>query len=228
MHNTDAEKYLPFVKKLAHRIRIQFNPPMEIDELVSCGTIGLQEAMGRYDASTKIKFETYAYYRVRGAMIEGISRQCTLSRHMAAKLRLLTKSNDYMEGMSADLGGRTEKDPAVSASILAGVLRDLASIHTLHTAVSTAIKPGERGGETEIEFVDDASAAKHEEAVQSSEIKTLMERLPGEQAEVLRLYYFQDKTLEEAGKEMGVTKGWASKLHNSAIKKLRLLMQEKE
>jgi RNA polymerase sigma factor for flagellar operon FliA len=220
----EEQGHLRFVRKIAETIKRQVNPPMELDELVSLGFVGLQEALGRYDQEANVKFETFAFYRIRGAIYEGIAKQCHLSRHMARKFRLAQKANDYMEGASADIGARDMKSAAAGAALVAGILRDLTSIHGL---VSARFRPSDDREWSEVEFIDETAAGKHEKAVESSEIRELLKELPSEQSQLLQMYYYEDMTLEAAGKKLGFTKSWACKLHNAAIKQLRKLMEEK-
>jgi RNA polymerase sigma factor for flagellar operon FliA len=196
---------------------------MEIDELVGCGFLGLRQALDRYEPSAGVKFETFAYYRVKGAMLDEIARQCPVSRHMARKLRLARKANDYMEGACADAGGMDGATPGAGAAVIAGIVRDLSAVHAMVSVTVQRTDDGER----QVEFVDEAAAGRHQEAVVASELRSLLGRLPRDQTELLRLYYFEDMTLEEAGRKMGVTKSWACKLHNAAIRKLRALMMER-
>jgi len=216
-------EHLQFVRKIAGSVRRQLNPPMDEDELVSCGFLGLRQALDKFDPSVNVKFETFAYYRIRGAMLDGISSQCNLSRHMARKLQLARKGNDTLEGAGADAGGMSETGPAARAVMLAGILRDLITVHTM---VSVAMQ-GRGGEERQLEFVDDAAALKPQEAVFASEVRGLLKQLTPEQARLLELYYFEDMTMEEAGKKLGVTKSWASKMHAAALRKLRAIMEER-
>jgi RNA polymerase sigma factor for flagellar operon FliA len=220
---SEAE-YLPFVRKIAGSVRRQINPPMEEDELVSCGFLGLRQALEKFDPSVNVKFETFAYYRVRGAMFDGISSQCNLSRHMARKLQLARKGNDTLEGASADAAGMTETGPGANAVMLAGILRDLVTVHTM---VSVTVQRRGGGEERQVEFVDDAAAGRAQEAVFASEVRGLLKLLTPEQARLLELYYYEDMTMEEAGRKLGVTKSWASKMHAAALRRLREIMEER-
>ncbi len=222
--STEEERYLPFVRKIAEAIKRQINPPLETDELVSLGFLGLQEALGRYNPEANVKFETYAYYRIRGSMFEGIARQCQLSRHTARKLRMARKANDYLEGASADIGDETTRQLTQNAAILSDIMRDLTSIYDLVSVKFRSLPDGEG----EVEFVDEASAAAHEKAIASIELREAIDRLPSDQRQLLQMYYFDDMTLEEAGKKLGVTKSWACKLHHAAIRQMRRFMKEKE
>ena len=65
-------RHLPLVRYVVRRLRPASSPP-ELDDLVSAGTIGLIEAVDRYDPRRGVTFATFAYRRIRGAVIEEIS-----------------------------------------------------------------------------------------------------------------------------------------------------------
>jgi RNA polymerase sigma factor (sigma-70 family) len=64
--------HLPLVRYVVRRLR-PASSPLEVDDLVSAGTIGLIEAADRYDPQRGVSFATFAYRRIRGAVIEEIS-----------------------------------------------------------------------------------------------------------------------------------------------------------
>jgi RNA polymerase sigma factor FliA len=66
-------RHLPLVRTIANRLRPAV-PRVEVDDLVSAGTIGLIEAVDRYDAKLGVPFVSFAYSRIRGAMIDEMSR----------------------------------------------------------------------------------------------------------------------------------------------------------
>jgi RNA polymerase sigma factor (sigma-70 family) len=70
--NTRVLHHLPLVRHVVRRIRPASSPP-ELDDLVSAGTIGLIEAVDRYDPQRGVTFASFAYRRIRGAVIEEIS-----------------------------------------------------------------------------------------------------------------------------------------------------------
>jgi RNA polymerase sigma factor (sigma-70 family) len=69
-------RHLPLVRYVVRRLRPASSPP-ELDDLVSAGTIGLIEAVDRYDPNRGVTFATFAYRRIRGAVIEEISTSST-------------------------------------------------------------------------------------------------------------------------------------------------------
>src|SRR5262245_53236443 len=62
--------YLPLVKNVAGRMAMGFPRSVELDDLVSTGTIGLIDAIGNFDPARGVKFETYAVPRIRGAILD--------------------------------------------------------------------------------------------------------------------------------------------------------------
>lgn len=216
----DIERYLPFVKRIAGKILASFTPPLELDDLVSYGVVGLSDALERYRPEIGVPFESFAHYRVRGAIMEGISRQCPMSRHTYRRLRLGQKANDQMEGVSRDLAGSADRTADRDTTMIVATVRDLASIYT----VAHLARRWEEDG-PEMEFEDPSAGRAHEERVTRNEVDGFIERLPADQAKLLRLYYFEDLTLEEAGKRLGFKKSWACKLHRAALGRLREMIE---
>ena len=70
--NRIMTQYLPLVKNVAGRMAMGFPRSVELDDLVSTGTIGLIEAIGNYDPERGVKFETYAVPRIRGAILDNL------------------------------------------------------------------------------------------------------------------------------------------------------------
>ena len=73
---------LAFIKKMAGYLKWRFRLPEELDELISSGYIGYCEAMERFDQSYGVKPETFAYHRVRGAILDASNRNGGLGRWM--------------------------------------------------------------------------------------------------------------------------------------------------
>jgi len=220
----EAARHIPFLRRIAEAVKRQYAPPLDTDELVSCGFIGLREAQARFDPASGVRFETYAYYRVRGAMLEGIARQCPLSRHVARKIFAARKANDYVEAAGADAAGRSDKGAGAGATLIAGIFRDLAVVHDM-VSVRFLRRDEDEGG-TVAEFVDDKSWQEHERGVESAQLRGMVGRLPDFERRLLTLYYFENVTLEDAAGRLGVTKGWASKVHHAAIRRLRAMIEE--
>lgn len=74
------EETLPAISALAHSLKRERNVPLEIDELVHAGIVGLAEAASRFDSSCGRSVLTYAYWRIRGAMLDAVSDAAPVRR----------------------------------------------------------------------------------------------------------------------------------------------------
>jgi len=75
-----VSEYMPLVYKIAKRVHGQVHAQADMDDLVSWGTMGLLEAMKRFDPDRGIQLSTFAYRRIHGAMIDGIGNVAPLAR----------------------------------------------------------------------------------------------------------------------------------------------------
>ncbi len=75
------------VHSIAIRIRRSYQIDMDIDELISFGFMGLVEAANRFDPERGYRFSTFAYYRIRGAIIDGLAEIGPLPRPRARAFR---------------------------------------------------------------------------------------------------------------------------------------------
>ncbi len=88
----DAPEYLPFVRKVAARVTRRLPPSVCMDELVSAGTIGLMEALQRYEQGSKRSFETYAEFRIKGAIMDELRRHDPIKTSGGGQQRLKSAS----------------------------------------------------------------------------------------------------------------------------------------
>lgn len=78
---------LEIVSNLARRMRQRVPPCVTYDDLTGAGTIGLIEAVDRFDASRGLKFKTYAQHRIWGAMLDFLRKEDPLSRDERRRIR---------------------------------------------------------------------------------------------------------------------------------------------
>lgn len=88
-------KYMPLVKLVAGRMAIYFGGNVEYDDLVSYGSIGLLDAIEKFDSQKGVKFETYAYTRIKGAIIDCVRNQDFLPRSIRQKAKEIERA--YIE-----------------------------------------------------------------------------------------------------------------------------------
>jgi RNA polymerase sigma factor (sigma-70 family) len=93
---------LPLVRSIADRLRRRYTLSMPFEDLCAFGVTGLVRAMGRFDPSRQASFSTYAYHRIRGAMLDGLRRSDRqYSFDMRRRLAAERRSNEYLAAESA-------------------------------------------------------------------------------------------------------------------------------
>ena len=213
---------VPFVRSIASKIKDQLPREIEFDDLYNYGMQGLLEAAERYDRRHGVTFQTFAYYRVRGAMFDGLRNMGWLPRHEYARLRFEERAAAYLSNLTereAGAGAAAGELPAVvniedEVRQVAEALGGVAAIF-----VTTMEGQKEKGdvatGMTPTPQVD---VERQERDVA---IEEALKELPDKERRLLQLYYFEDRPLEEAGKIMGLSKSWSSRLHARAIELLK-------
>ena len=89
------------VRSLALKIHRKLPPHVELDDLVAYGQIGLAEAARDFDPARGGRFSTYAYYRIRGAIYDGLSKMNWFSRSEYRRIRYNQMANDTLEADGA-------------------------------------------------------------------------------------------------------------------------------
>ena len=74
------EKYAPMIKHLALRIAMRLPSHIELEDLINSGVIGLMDAIEKFDPEKGVRFETYAEFRIRGAILDELRAQDWVSR----------------------------------------------------------------------------------------------------------------------------------------------------
>jgi len=215
-------KYGPYVRSLASTVRRQFNAQLELDELMSYGQVGLLEAADRFDPKLGANFLTFAHYRIKGAIFDGLRKMGILK---GADLRTAYVG----ERSSAYLGNLSDRDQGTGnrVSTADDDVRELSSAVTgLAVVFATSLERTEG-----LQLPDDSIPADQRLELEElkKRVRAAIEKLPEKERKLLEGYYFQAKTLEEAGAEIGQSKSWASRLHARAVERLKdMLSEEKE
>ncbi len=209
-------KYGAYVRSLANQVRKQFGGRLDIEDLVSYGNIGLFEAWERFDAKIGANFLTFAHYRIKGAIYDGLRKMGTLRGGDAARSYIGERASAY-------LNSAADRDPARPSSY-ADDVKDVSDAVSALATVYAASYDAFDG----MNLRDDAVAADEriEQEQLKSRVKAAIARLPDQERALLTAYYYQGKNLEEAGGTLKLSKSWASRLHARAVEQLRDLLAE--
>lgn len=196
---------------------------VELEELVAMGNLGLTEAAQRFDPAAGASFAHFAWYRVQGAMIDGLRRMTHLPRRVWAQLATLRAAADYLEAQAqrAEVA-RSQATAATTADRLAEVRAAIGAVRTMYVVALDHV-PDERLAH-EVPAPDVALGR----ARLAARLRSAIERLPERERTLVLAHYQGDQTLQDAGAAMGLSKSWASRLHARAIDRLRDLLAADE
>ncbi|MBK7860066.1 MAG: sigma-70 family RNA polymerase sigma factor [Archangiaceae bacterium] len=213
-------KYGPYVRSLAAQVRKQFNSTLEMDELVSYGQVGLLEAAERFDAKVGANFLTFAHYRIKGAIFDGLRKMGVLKGAEARVAGASERANAYAGNLS-DRDHGSNRGPDASDDV-----REISSAVTGLAMVFATSLEGTEG----LQLSDEQLPADERLELEQmkSRVRAAIEKLPDKEKKLLQGYYFQAKTLEEAGAEIGQSKSWASRLHARAVERLKEILDEED
>jgi RNA polymerase sigma factor FliA len=212
-----VEQHLPLVRAIARKVKRTLGASIEQEDLVGYGCKGLLEAAERFDARHGVAFSTFAYYRIRGAMFDGLRTMGWYSRADYARYRAEERANEYLRSQ-AEREGALRADGAGAAKAPAQVLAELATALAGVAAVHiTSLEAAARVADERVPAPD----AALDTGRLGQRVRAAMQLLPDKERRLMDLYYFGDKNLEEAGAELGLSKSWACRLHARAVDRLR-------
>lgn len=213
------EQYRPYVRNIVGKIIKNMSRTVEFDDLVGYGELGLIEAADRFDPKFNVNFMTFAYYRIRGAVYDGLRSMGWISRSHYAKLRYEERANAYLSSVHDRNASNAPSSLNDEVNQIGDVISSLASIFITSLDASDHLQ---------VES-EDRESNPHEQVEFSQAREVLKEalfKLPEQERQLLEFYYYKDMTLQEAGEKLGLSKSWASRLHSRAIQRLQKLVQE--
>ena len=206
------QQHQGLVRSLAAKIHSTSAPSVDLEDLVAYGQIGLVQADRDFDAARGAQFATYAYYRVRGAIYDGLSKMSWTSRARYNRIRYEQLANETLQAQAAtDAAGGSLADDLRWLSDTGGQLAVVA-LATGAAEMDATEQLADPGTGTP------AAAAASREL--EGKVRSLIESLPTTLGVLVRLVYFEGHTLQDAASSLGMSKSWASRLHTKALQQL--------
>jgi RNA polymerase sigma factor for flagellar operon FliA len=217
---------LASVRFIARKLHKTLPRHVELDDLISAGTIGLMEACDRFDPCRHVQFKSYAQFRIRGAILDWLRTLDWGPRELRRKARAIAETT---RALTQQLG-RAPADHEIAAAMgidleelqqLTGELKSL-EVGSLNDAHSRD------EDDEELEYVATPVEEDPLFLCLASESRQRLidaiEELPEKERLVLTLYYYEELTMREIGMTIGVVESRVSQIHSSAVKRLRKLL----
>ena len=203
-------QYMPYAASIASRVCQSLSSAVDYEEVLCNARLGLLEAARRFDETHEVDFRTFAYYRIKGAIYDGLRRSGWLPRTLYAKIKFEEAANEYLQNRS--LGGTRKVVQEEDDKTVAATVNSLASIYIISLDAAEDID------------IEDENAPDLEQRTEFMQIRQYMRdaigSLPEKEKQLVKMYYFQNKTLEEIGDRLGLSKSWTSRLHARALELL--------
>jgi RNA polymerase sigma factor for flagellar operon FliA len=222
------ERHIHLAKYVVDRLNLKPSASVSYDDLVSQAVVGLIDAVERYDPGRGVKFETYAYCRIRGAVMDMLREMDWVPRSVRSKEADLRETYAQLEAAL----GRTATDEEAAEQLglspeeFAELVQDVGqwSVVSLEERLS--------GGEDEelslSDVIEDEQAVSPEAHAERQDQKRLLagaiRELPEKERLVISLYYRDGLTLKEIGRVLSVTESRVCQIHTRAVVRLQAKM----
>lgn len=208
--NDAVKRYAPLVRSIARRLSMKLPKHYDFNDLVSDGMVGLLLAIERFDPNRGVKFETFATYYIKGAILDNLPK---LPKVPKAQEEVIYDSPEDVETDSANLFNRVTN---LAYSYILSL--DAPSGSDGDESFNLLSQLGEADSvQRDIEF----------EQLQKT-LTWVIEQLPHQERTTLKLYYFQKMPFNEIGKKLGLSESWVSRIHKRALEQLRVKLGKKK
>jgi len=218
--------YVYLVRYVAGKMSMSVPPSVEIDDLVSSGVVGLMDAIEKYDTGRDTKFETYAVSRIRGAIVDDLRSLDWVPRSVRRKARLLEDAYSFLEGELHRPASDEEVSNRLNISMddLRAITEEVASAGLLSLDDFVGNQDGERTTRV-VDLVCSKNGDSPSSSIEVEEMREVLAKsiinLPEKERTVLALYYYEDMTLKEIGRTLGVSESRVSQIHTKAMLRLK-------
>ncbi len=218
--------YLPLVNSIARKVANFLRPPLSFEDLVSAGTIGLLKAARDFDGSFGASFKTYAYIRIKGAVLDELRSVSMLPTQLNRQVKDLMALSQRI----TDETGVAPTEDELAQKL--GLTRD--QVYDLLDSARAQRFLSLQGGDEESPSLESGLCAtgveSPEQEMERAELVDNMSAAIGEldekRRQIVVLYYQQHLTMRQIADVMGVTESRISQLHASALFNLSANLRE--
>ncbi|MBI1911743.1 MAG: FliA/WhiG family RNA polymerase sigma factor [Deltaproteobacteria bacterium] len=223
------EKNIHLVKIIAYQVAINLPPHIDVNDLISAGTIGLLEAINRFDSGKGVQFNTYASIRIRGAIMDELRSMDWMTRSMRDKSNQLEKAYGEIERRT---GRPAESDEVakyleISTDELNSLLSQVCAVSVLNLE---DMGVNHDDGMDILECIKDPEGKDPMTIVKFNELKKMIaeavEALPEKEKLIISLYYYDELTLKEIGKVLDITESRVCQLHSQTMLRLKTKLKK--
>jgi RNA polymerase sigma factor for flagellar operon FliA len=221
-------RYLGLVKYVVRKMIKSFPQAIEESDLYHIGTLGLAEALDRFDQDYGIKFETYAIPRIKGSIIDELRKLDWVPRSLRNKTNLFKEKTLELEQKFS--GAYSDDEVATGLGINVNELhswkKDMNSVNVL-----SMDKPLDDNYKQNLyDMIEDDEEKNSDFKIEEEEMKRILlkaiQQLPEKTRLAITLYYYEKLTFKEIGEILNVSESRISQIHSETMGKLKKSMNK--
>jgi RNA polymerase sigma factor for flagellar operon FliA len=222
--------HLPQVRLIARRIHERVPDSVNLDDLISTGVVGLISAIDRFDPTLNVKLKTYAEYKIRGAILDSLRGLDWAPRQQRKRSKQIEAAISQAEQQLH----RTPSEEEIAQQLglsLAEYHEWLVEIRGLNLGSLESSAPDEDSSRDLLRYISGDEEELPSRLLERSELQRLLAesitRMPEIEKTVLSLYYYEEMTLREISKIVGMHESRISQLKSQAVLRLRAYMEKR-
>ncbi|MGP4107008.1 FliA/WhiG family RNA polymerase sigma factor [Virgibacillus sp. L01] len=224
--NELIENYMYLVTFHVERVSSHLPSNVNKDDLKSFGLMGLFDALNKFEHNRNLKFDTYASFRIRGAIIDGLRKEDWLPRSIREKTKKVEKVSQELEQTFQ----RTPTAEEIAAKLeipvyeVEELVRDSLFANVLSIEEKSKDNSQEHKEGIGYTIPDESSISPDDHMLQTEinqELTDSIKLLNENEQMVVSLFYHQELTLTEIGQVLELTTSRISQIHRKAIFKLK-------
>jgi RNA polymerase sigma factor for flagellar operon FliA len=211
--------HMPYAKVVAASYYSRrFHDEIEFGDYLQYASLGLLEALERYDPARGVQFRTFAARRMHGAILNGLERLTEKQQQIAARQRLRAERMQDVKALAHEAGATPGQQPEQLMRFVSDVGIGLALCWMLD---GTAMIENEEAA-TAIPFYQDHALRQARERLLRA-----VDSLAPQERTVIRNHYLQEMPFDEIAASLQLTKGRISQIHKQALLHLRAAVRDR-
>ena len=219
-------EYLPMVARIVQRVVIYLKPPLSFEDLVSAGMVGLVKAARDYDPAHQADFKTYAYIRIRGAVLDELRGWSFVPPNHSRDIRRAYETSRKI----AERTGSPPKDNELAAKLGVSVEKLYKTFENARAQHFASLDDNMGQNTSLANLLPATGTPKPDEQVERGELANKLaeaiSQLEERKRQIIILYYQQNLTMKQIAEVFEITEPRVSQLHASALFNLATRLKE--
>lgn len=211
-----------FVEAQATKLHKQLRLRVDREDLIAYGMVGLIQAWRRYDPSSDAGFISFAFHRVRGAMLDGCRKEGWAPRdrkNANASVNTYQRANSYMEAQHEhNLQLPSSGSFSESVDRVTELVGDVFTIFFIDQADLDTLPAEEGNAQFDAMARDDIQRR----------LLAAIEQLDESEQRIIKGNHFYEESLTDIADDLGISTSWCSRIHSRALKKLREILMTQD